>query len=116
MKLIEQYDEDLDLTFEIPQIKMAPDYSVETAIAQNPEIYYAAVLSALHSAIKMDLPHVPLLSVEGSEDILVLVKGRGDYSEKLEDTLVYFQLKEEYEICTVLRELAKELENDKEDN
>ena len=116
MVLIEHYDEDLDLTFEIPQIKMKSGYSVEEVITQNEEIYYAAVLSALHSAITMDLPHVPLLAIEGEEDILVLEKGKEDYREKLGDSLVYFQFKEEYEICTVLAELAKELENDKKDN
>jgi hypothetical protein len=107
MKYVEEYDEELDMTFEIPELDPAGHEDMEDFIQENQAEVQAAVLSALYNAIELGLDRIPVFVVKGADSVVSL--GREDFKEKLDLCLEYFTQIEEYEICATLTRLNKKL-------
>lgn len=107
MKYIEQHDPVSGWSFEIPEIPADGLTTMEEVIVTYAEYFHAAVASALYNAVELDLDRVPVLAVQGLDEILELRKE--DYSSQLETTLEYFEKREEYELCSALVKLREKL-------
>ena len=107
MNYIEQYDEESDYTFEIPELD-ATGYATleEFSESQSAEIY-EATLSAIYNAIELDLGQIPVFAVKDSDSVVSLV--RDQFRDKLDNCIVYYQSIEEYEICSTIKDLQEQL-------
>jgi|LakMenE18May11ns_1017448.scaffolds.fasta_scaffold9526119_3 hypothetical protein len=107
MNYIEQYDEESDYTFEIPELDTAGYATLEEfAESQSAEIY-EATLSAIYNAIELDLDWVPVFAVKDSDSVVSL--NRDLFRDKLDRCLSYYQSIEEYEICSTIKDLQEQL-------
>jgi hypothetical protein len=109
MKYIEHYDEDLDTIFEIPELDLTGFESFDEFMesAESPAILHPAVLSALHTAAELEITHVPVIAIAGSD--LVVELEEAAYLEKLEECLQYYSELEEYEICGILTTIKEKI-------
>lgn len=107
MNYIEHHDEELNMTFEIPELDMTGYWELEDFLAEHEAQVQAAVLSALYNAIELGLDHIPVFGVKESNSVVSL--NRDQFHEKLEGALAYFTKMEEYEICGTLANLKKKL-------
>jgi hypothetical protein len=107
MKYVEEYDEELDMTFEIPELDSDGYSDIDDFVINNQAEIQAAVLSALYNAIELELDRVPVFVVKGADSVVSLA--REDFKEKLDLCLEYFTQIEEYEICVTLARLNKKL-------
>lgn len=105
MEYIDQYDEELDTSFEIPEFNTSGYGSLEEFTSENTALVQAAILSALHTGLSMGIDHVPVFAVKGTEWVIEME--RAEYEEKLEQCQSYFQEIEEYEFCSILQELKE---------
>ena len=107
MDFIEQYDEENDYYFEIPEIEIATDQTIEDFLNSEDADLYAALLSALYNAITLGFDTVPVFAVKYEDNIVNI--NREEYPESLDNCLKYFTKLEEYELCQVLADLKKKL-------
>lgn len=105
MEWIDQYDEELDTSFEIPEFDTAGYRSLDEYTSDNAALVQAAILSALHSGLSLGIDHVPVFAIKGTD--FVIEMERVEYAEKLEECMNYFTSIEEYEMCSVLQELKE---------
>lgn len=107
MNYIIQYVEELDTDFEIPELDAAPYRNIEEFIEREHVEIHAAFLSALYNGITGNLSMVPAFAVKDSDSVVNIA--RDEYSRRLQECLTYFTDNEQYELCSVLIDLEKQL-------
>ena len=107
MKYVEEYDAELDMMFEIPELDSADYGEMDEFLAAHEAEIQAAVLSALWNAAELGLDRIPVFVVKGVNSVVNLA--REDFQQKLDSCLEYFTRVEEYEICATLTQIAKKL-------
>lgn len=107
MNYIEHWDQELDLTFEIPELDMDGYFDLEEFLADHSEELHAALLSALYNAHELQIDRVPAFAVKGSDAVVCIE--RPEFAEKLDSCIRYYSQKEEYEICKLLTTIKSEL-------
>lgn len=105
MNYILQYDEELDLDFEIPELDASIEEILNDTLLSNQHDIRMAMLSALHNGIEMKLDRIPVFAVKDSDFIFVLPKE--EYSSQLDKSIAYFSNLEEYETCSDLAKLKE---------
>ena len=107
MNYIIQYVEELDTDFEIPELDAASYRDIEEFMEREHVEIHAAFLSALYNGITGNLSMVPAFAVKDSDSVVNLA--RDEYPRWLQDCLKYFTDNEQYELCSVLIDLEKQL-------
>jgi len=107
MNYIIQYVEELDTDFEIIELDAAPYRDIEEFMEREHVEIHAAFLSALYNGITGNLSMVPAFAVKDSDSVVNLA--RDEYPRWLQDCLKYFTDNEQYELCSVLIDLEKQL-------
>lgn len=107
MNYIEQYDEESDYTFEIPELDTDGYATLEEFAESQTADIFEATLSAIYNAVELDLDRVPVFAVKGSDIVISL--GRAQFRDKLERCLDYYQSIEEYEICSTVKDLQEKI-------
>lgn len=110
MKYINHYDEGLNKSFEIPEYSMEEVVTLQDFIDENPQLFHAALMSAVHNGVMLDLDHVPVFCVAETQNVFEIVSY--DYLEKIDICLTYFTSIEEYEFCSTLADLKSKIESD----
>lgn len=105
MNYILQYDEELDIDFEIPELDSTlAELLTDTVMSNNHEIRVALV-SALHHGIEMKYIRVPVFAVKDSDFVFTLFNT--EYPEQVDKCITYFSSIEEYETCADLQKLKQ---------
>jgi len=107
MNYIIQYVEELDADFEIPELDAAPYRTIQEFMEGEHVAVHAAFLSALYNGITRNLPLVPAFAVKDSDSVVNIA--RDEYPRRLQECLKYFTDIEQYELCSVLIDLEKQL-------
>lgn len=108
MDLILHYDPELDLEFEIPELDPTGYANIPSFLEAHEAEVNEAILSALHTAVEMELGHVPTFAVMGVEEVF-LIK-REEFENQVQRLLPYYSELEEFELCIVLKELENQLQ------
>jgi hypothetical protein len=103
MNYILQYDAELDLDFEIPELDASLDELLSDLVLNSNHEIRTALAAALSHGIGMGYDHVPVFAVKGSEFIFVLHEE--EYGIQLDKCITYFSDIEEYETCAHLQKL-----------
>ena len=103
MNYILQYDEELDIDFEIPELESTIEELLTDSVMNNNHEIRVALVSALHHGIEMGYCRVPVFAVKDSDFIFTLFNT--EYLEQVDKCITYFSDIEEYEICADLQKL-----------
>lgn len=109
MEMFEQFEEELGQTFEIPELDSRSYPSTADFLKAERHSIMVASASALHSAVSLKLPYVPVFAFKGID--LVARMEESEYLRKFSETIEYFQDREEYELCAALLNLKNKYEN-----
>lgn len=107
MNLIQHYDEDLDMEFEIPELDPAGYADIPEFLAAHEAEVNEASLSAIHNAVELELDQVPAFAVKGVEEIFMIQ--RSEFQRQISRLLEYYSGLEEFELCIVLQELEQKI-------
>ena len=107
MDLIRQYDEDLDLEFEIPELDPTGYPDIPSFLEAKEAEVNEATLSALHTAIEMGLPWAPVFAVKGVDEVFTIKKE--EFKKQSSRLLEYYSELEEFELCIVLQDLQSKI-------
>lgn len=105
MNYILQYDEELDLDFEIPELDSPLEELLTDGVMNNNHEIRVALASALHHGITMKYERVPVFAVKDSEFVFTLFNT--EYLEQVDKCISYFSGIEEYELCADLQRLKE---------
>lgn len=109
MEMFEQFEEELDRYFEIPELDSTIYPSTQDFLKKERHAIMVASCSALHSAVTLKLPYVPVFAFKGLD--LIARMEESEYLRKFEETIEYFQEREEYELCAALLNLKNKYVN-----
>lgn len=107
MNLILHYDESLDLEFEIPEFDPTGHYNIPSFLEAHEAEVNEAILSALHTAVEMELEWAPTFAVRGVEEVFCVK--REEFANQVQRLLEYYSELEEFELCIVLQQLQIQL-------
>ena len=107
MNLIQHYDAESDLEFEIPEFDPSEYEEVAEFLAAHEAEVNEAILSALHGAVEFELQWAPTFAIRGTEEVFGI--HRSEFAGQAERLTEYYSALEEYELCIVLQEIKTKL-------
>lgn len=107
MKMVEQWVEEMDEVVLIPEFDISGYTNIIEFFNQNPGNLEKALFGALQNLVRPGWLESPLFAIKGADAILMLDRKAAENSIK--QCLQYFESEENYEVCTRLMEMRKEL-------
>lgn len=107
MNLILHYDEDLGLEFEIPELDPTGHPDIPSFLEAHEAEVNEAILSALHTAVEMQLDWAPTFAVRGVSEVFAIKQE--EFPRQVQRLLEYYSELEEFELCVVLQQLQMQL-------
>ena len=107
MKFIEEYDEDSDTTFLIPEFEITGSTDIQGYVDSNRDLVTRAIAAAIDLMVAFEIDTVPCFAIKGTDIIFKLNRSEAVYS--VDQCIQYFSEIEDYEKCAKLVNLKSKL-------
>ena len=107
MEYEEHWDEENDLVWELPLIKVEDFLGLESLSFSHSLEIWEAVVSAIYNAVDLGLERVPVFILDGTDSVVTL--DRDQFESRLDEAQKYYSSHEAYELCHAIGIIKEKL-------